>query len=172
MKALILGLACLMFVGGAVMPDNAIGDIIDHENFPIINTFTDDLVKTITNLQAAYFAQNQFYFQGIRIPATGNLDGITKGEINPALKPTDRDDSWLDFSSKDFAVGTKYPVHIQVDVYQSEDGHGWILIIDFYKEGIGPDKYGNSGEHWMYKHNEGPEGFSGIWSDWFIVPEE
>lgn len=135
-------------------------------------TLTNSLVTTIRNKQAEYFATKGKYFQGLRMPSTGVLDGNVNATINPALRPEDQEASWLDFDPLTFKTNTKIPYHIHIDVYQSPIGWGWVMVAEFWKTGLGPDTYGNDGDHWLYRHNEGPNQDSGIWSDWHIQPDE
>lgn len=144
--------------------------IKDHPNYAVINTLVLELINTVRNRQSEYFAKNRKYFQGLRIPSTGQLDGKIYVDINPALRPDDQEHSWIDFAPGDFGVGTKMPVHVQVDTYQSKDGMGWMLRAEFWSD-LGADAYGNEGMHWVYQHCEGPDNPGGIWGDWHIAPE-
>jgi hypothetical protein len=99
------------------------------------------------------------------------LDGNIASDIPYGKKPSDQDDSWNEFAARDFKMDTKVPTHIQIDVYQAQNGWGWILVFDIWKQGLGPDNYGTDGNHWKFQHNEGPEVREGIWDEWFIEPE-
>lgn len=135
------------------------------------NNRTQNFIVLITNRQAEYFAKNGKYFQGLRIPSTGALDGDAAAAINYGLKPTDQDDSWNTFAPNDFKASTRLRFHLAIDVYQHPEGMGWILTIDLFSPGLGPDNYGIDGDHWVYRHNHGPMSQSGIWDEWYIQPE-
>ena len=142
--------------------------IQDHPNYAGLTTFVEALLTKIKNKQAEYFTEKKKYFQGIKTPATGKADGHTLMDIAYGLHPSDQDDSWYTFDSSNFKATTKLPAHICIDVYQSKRGWGWILTMDFYFPGIGPDAYGTDGDHWFYKHNAGPELREGVWDEWHI----
>lgn len=145
--------------------------IKDHPNYAVINTLVLELINTVRNRQSEYFAKNRKYFQGLRIPSVGQLDGTIDVDINPALRPDDQESSWVDFSPLDFQVGRKLPMHVRVDTYASKSGMGWVLRAEFWKD-LGDDGYGTSGIHWVYLHNEGPLTMPGIYGDWHIEPDE
>jgi len=146
--------------------------IENHPKYSTLKTLVDSLILKVRNKQAEYFAAKKKYFQGLLIPSTGKLDGSLSNKINYGLHPSDQEDSWNSFDSANFNVSTKLPIHIKIDVYQSPDGWGWILGCEFWLAGLGPDRYGRDGDHWCYRHNEGPEMGQGIWDEWFIVGEE
>ena len=145
--------------------------IENHPNYTTIQTFVKNTTLLIQNEQAKFFTKHKHYFQGLKIPATGKLDGIEEIQIQYGLKPDDQPYSWNDFDSKSFKVNIKFPVHVSIDVYTSSQGPGWILKFEFWYEEIDPDGYGNKGNHWFYQHNEGPLKRPGIWDEWFIMIE-
>lgn len=145
--------------------------INDHPNWETINTFTKSIITTIKNKQSEYFTINKKFFQGSKIPSIKS-DGLSLAAINYGTHPSDQEDSWFTFSPNNFKAEVKFPVNVSIDVYSSPRGLGWILIIELWQKGIGPDKYGVDGDHWRYRHNEGPENFSGVFNDWHIVKDE
>jgi len=145
--------------------------ITTHVQFTRLNALTKSMLKTVENRQAEYFAKHQQYFQGLKMPIIGKLDGDILGDINPGLKPQDQEASWAEFGPTDFKPGGKLPVHISINVYDAPIGMGWILKLELFAD-LGPDTYGNEGNHWVWKHNEGPASIGGIWDDWYIEPAE
>lgn len=142
-----------------------------HAEFNKLKALTKSLTITIRNRQAEYFSKHQRYFQGLRIPTIGKLDGLLEAEISPSMRPSDQEASWSDFAPTDFKVGGMLPVHINISVYSSQAGEGWVLTIEFWQD-LGPDNYGNAGDHWTWQHNEGPEARAGIWDDWFVQSDD
>lgn len=155
-------------IGGGYMA------IQDHPGYAALVTFTNSMVIKIRSKQAQYYVEKGKYFQGIKTPneAVGRADGQTLKSIAYGLHPSDQDDSWNTFDPTNFKVNTKVPAHIRIDVYQAPEGWGWILIIDFWRTGLGPDAYGRNGDHWVYKHNEGPKMSGGVWGEWYIQSDE
>jgi hypothetical protein len=145
--------------------------IQDHPRFSTIQTWIDQVLINITNAQATYFAKNQKFFQGLKIPSQGKLDGNSEALIDYGLHPEDQTDSWNTFEKAKFKENVKFPCHLKLDVYESPRGWGWVVSFHLYVEGLGPDTYGNDGDHWVYQHNEGPSIRSGIFDDWFILEE-
>lgn len=145
--------------------------IEDHPNYTTIQAFVESVILTVRNKQAEFFTKHKYYFQGLRIPNTGELDGTSQAQIQYGLRPEGREHSWHDFDPDNFKVDTKFPVHLRLDCYDGPNGPGWILNFELYKD-LGPDGYGNEGTHWYYQHNEGPLVRPGIWDEWFILVEE
>jgi len=141
--------------------------ITDHQNYNSIMTLVNSLIIKIRNAQADYFVKRNQFFQGLRMP-TMDCDGILSLDINYGLRPSDQTDSWNDFDKTNWKLGVKLPFNLSIDVYESPEGWGWIMAVEFWAEGFGPDKYGHDGNHWVYKHNEGPAGAEGVFDDWYI----
>jgi hypothetical protein len=144
----------------------------EHPNYGTIQTFAESMILTIRNKQAEFFTKYKRYFQGLRTPAVGTLDGSTLADIQYGLKPDDQAYSWNDFDSATFKRDVKFPIHVSVGGYTGPSGPGWILQFELWREKLGPDGYGHEGNHWVYQHHEGPEKRVGIWDEWFIIEEE
>lgn len=144
--------------------------IQQHPNYAKLTTHVETLVSLIKARQAEYFVAKGRYFQGLRIPSLGKQDGTGAGALLDVGKhPSDQEDSWNSFASGNFKTTSKLPFHLEIQAYAGPAGHGWILTIHLWKTGIDPDLYGNTGDHWTYRHHEGPEmPLSGIWDDWFV----
>lgn len=147
--------------------------ITDHPNFEAINSWKNDLITTLKDLQKDYARKNDGnFFQGLKVPSQGKLDGITYAQIDFGQHPGDQVDSWYSFAPERFNSETVFPAHVTINTYKSEDETGWTAKIEFWKAGIGPDTYGKDGDHWVFQHNEGFENFDGIWEDWFMGIDE
>jgi len=146
--------------------------ITDHPNFNTIQAFVDNAIIKIRNKQADYFVAKKKYFQGLKIPSQGKLNGKSDVDIDYGLHPSDQEDSWNAFDKTNFKANVKFPIHLTCHVYESPDGWGYILKFELWEPSLGPDKYGNDGDHWIYQINEGPEVRSGIWNDWYVRKDE
>jgi hypothetical protein len=163
-----------VLVMGAFMVGSINAAITDHPNWGQISAFQSSIVGTINGLQQAFYVTHGYYFQGIMTPVEGtSLDGTEEVQIAYGLKPSDQDVSWFDFSPNDFKLGTKFRMHVRINRITAPEGDGYHIILDFRFPGIGPDNYGNDGEHWIYKHAHGPVAVSPeIWDEWYIEPDE
>jgi hypothetical protein len=164
----ILAVACIFLF---LLSGTSMADFNSHPRYAVVETLVQALITKVRIAEATYFTANHKYFQGIITPSTPQ-DGMTDATPNWAVKPTDQIESWKDFDSTTFKTQFKIPFQIRIDVYESPAGWGWILTIDVWKAGLGPDQFGTDGIHWKYQHHEGPEVLSGPWDTWFILPEE
>lgn len=142
----------------------------DHPNWNTLNTWTESLIKTIEAQQARHFARRKCFFQGLKTP-TDQCDGIASKDIAYGLKPEDQAESWADFAPQAFKAGVQFPASVKIDVYEHPAGWGYITKFDLYLAGLGPDAYGNDGEHWVYQTNHGPGEIAGIWDEWHIISD-
>jgi len=126
------------------------------------------LIQSVSAKQAEYFLWRGYYFHGPRIPATEVLDGNGNSEIPYGKCPEGRPDSWSDFDNGRFNANARLPFHIALTPYEGPEGHGWVLTMDLTKPGLGPDAYGEDGDHWVFRHHEGPEQRVGIWDEWHL----
>ena len=174
MKKLTTMLCAILLFGGVIMQNEAKAAITDHPNWGQINAFQSSIVGMITGLQQAYYVIHGHYFQGLQTPvkAVNELDGTEEVQIAYGLKPSDQEESWNDFSPNDFKQGTKFRIHVTIDVYSAPEGDGYIVTLEFNYPAIGPDSYGTEGNRWIYQHNEGPVSYGGIWDEWFIKLDE
>lgn len=143
-----------------------------HPRYNLLQTAVQALVTAIRNRQAEYFLWKGYYFHGPRIPKVGVLDGRTSEPIPYGERPEGRPDSWADFDSVRFNAATRVPFFLSIAPYVGPEGHGWVLTVELYLAGLGMDAYGMDGEHWVYRHHEGPEQRVGVWDEWHIEPEE
>jgi hypothetical protein len=127
-------------------------------------------IQSVSDKQAEYFVNEGKYFQGIITPETPQ-DGLIDAGVNWAVKPSDQETSWKDFAPNVFRSNVQIPFQISINIYESPDGWGWILVIDVWIDGLGPDAYGNDGSHWKYSHHEGPAVFTDIFDEWYISDE-
>ena len=144
--------------------------IINHPSYARIVTLTQSFVDSVSAKQADFFIANGRYFQGINL-VDGQPDGETDINMDATKKPTDQLESWSDFDSKVFKNNIKIPFNVKVNIYESPAGWGWELIIEVWKADLGPDAYGNDGDHWIYRHHEGPAPKGGIFDTWYIDPD-
>lgn len=170
MKKILLILACI----GIIMANGkeSIAGFTDHPNIATLNSFSSSMVGTIGGLQQAYFVKYGVYFQGLWLLGDEAFpDGIEYLEAEYTRKPSDQADTWQNFGPALFKPGLSCPANVKIDVYESPDGWGYIVTLEIYYPGIGPDANGNDGDHWVYKHNEGPEARNGIFDEWYIQPD-
>ena len=99
--------------------------IQDHPKFSTIQTWIDQMLINLISAQATYCAKNQKFFQGLKIPSQGKLDGNTEALIDYGLHPDDQTDSWNTFEKDKFKANTKFPCHLKLGVYESPRGWGW-----------------------------------------------
>jgi hypothetical protein len=162
-KRLIVGLATLIAMQGAAM-----AQMTEHPRYAVIDTLVKSLITKVRLAQAAYFTANQAYFQGIITPAAPQ-DGLVDATPNWAVAPTDQVASWKDFDPSTFKTNFKIPFQIAILVYSGSEGWGWLLMIDVWKSGLGPDERGHIGSHWYYQHYEGPEELNPLGFDRWLV---
>lgn len=169
MKKLLLLMVVFFIFGGMAM-----ADMKDHPRWSRINTFTDSIVRTISDGQDAFYIKHKRYFQGLAIVGEGQKpDGNSEKAIRAFVRPNDFDFSWSQFDRTTFRGSFQVPFDFRVNVYQSSDGWGWIWKGEMWIDGLGPDAYGNDGDHWVYYYHEGPEDLSGsILNEWHIEPED
>lgn len=163
MKRLIAVLFFLVLFSGVAMAQFA-----NHPRYALIDTLVKSLITKVQVAQATYFAANQAYFQGIITPSTiqsGDVDAIPNWNV----APSDQITSWRDFDPTTFKTNFKVPFQLRIDVYESPRGWGWILTIEVWKDGLGPDETGRLGNHWVYRHHDGPSPFAdAIFDKWYI----
>lgn len=146
----------------------AMADFIDHPQFAKITTFTQTVVNTIKTYQDQFFVTHGRYFQGLWLLGEREVDGTTDLSVINTSAPSDFPFTWKDFAPTVFKNTLKIPVNVKIDVYESPNGWGWRFRADVYYAGLGPDAYGNYGDHWVYVHHEGPENSVGISDEWYI----
>lgn len=142
---------------------------INHPRYAQITTYTQSLCSAFDAKQSQWFAANNEYFQGISLTDL-NPDGVTDVSADTTKHPTDHASSWRDFDPTIFTSNLSIPYNLRCDVYQSSLGWGYILTIEIWYSGIGPDAYSHDGNHWVYRHHVGPLQQSGIIDEWHIIP--
>ena len=148
--------------------------ITDLPSYPRIASLLYNYIISMDVAQADYFAANTKYFQGLGL-VSGMPDGVTNVKADTTMKPSDQEVSWRDLDSKVFAASLALPVNIEMDVYDSPGvGWGYTITFEFWHDGLGPDAYGNEGNHWVYVYHVGPNPpeTGAIYDDWFIQPDE
>ena len=151
MKKLLAVLAFALLLQGIAM-----AEFTEHPRYAHIDTKLKAFIQAISDKQAEYFVINGRYFQGIRTPVEPQ-DGIADADPNWALKPeTGQDVSWKDFAPNIFRSNVGVPFQIEIIPISSPEGHSWILMVHVWINGMGPDQFGNDGDHWMYIYGEGP----------------
>lgn len=141
------------------MPD--LRAVEDHPEFEKLNTLVQNLVVTIKNKQATYYAANKKFFQGLETPDSNvvECDGLSNLKIDEKRKPSDQKENWKDFDSTVFATNATLPFHVRIDVYKTpHKGWGWVLTV----------KYKYEDDVWIYRHDEGPGSLGGPWDEWFL----
>lgn len=171
MKKVLLTL--LIFVGGIVMSPLSFADIDSHPNYNGLETLVDALIVNARVRQSTYFGIHKTYFHGRTVPdpALVTCDGVVSQEIDEGLHPHGQQAAWKDFDSEIYYKGAGLPIHLNITPYVGADGHGWILQVEFFYAGIDPDSEGRMGDHWVYKHHEGPGNPYGIFGRWYIKTE-
>jgi len=146
----------------------AMADFTSHPRYAVINTLVQSLIQKVTIAQASYFAANRKYYQGIITPSD-TVDGTADAGPNWAVKPTDQAESWKEFDAGTFRSNFKIPFQISIQVYQTSEGWGWLLMIEVWKAGLGTDDFGHEGNHWVYLHNNGPMQFDTTYMDKWLI---
>ena len=149
---------------------SAFAGIIDHPSYAKIVTLTSSFVEQVITAQADYFIVNGHFFQGIRL-VPGEPNGTDNVGADATKKPTDQADTWNDFAPLVFKNNLKIPFQVRINTSADTLGYGWEMVIEVWKDGLGPDQFGNYGDNWRYRHYEGPVTPSGHLDVWFIVPE-
>ena len=141
--------------------------ITDHTNWDEINQFGKKIQEVIKKAQADYYVKKKIYFQGLTTPTieSGQLDGGIDKNIAYGLKPVDQEDSWFGFAGAFFNETAKFPVHVSTSVHGDT---GWSLRLEFWKEGLGPDAYGSTGDLWVFVHKSEDVEMGGIFDEWYI----
>jgi len=165
MKKLSLFLTAFLLFGGTAM-----AGFLNHPNFAKINTFTASVIGTIKTYQDQYFVTNGRYFQGLWLLGNQQVDGNTDVAVINTSAPSDQQVTWRDFAPTVFRNNLKIPVNVRIDVYQSPQGWGWVLVAECWIDGLGPDAFGNNGNHWVYNHSEGPSDIGLVEDVWYIEP--
>lgn len=167
MKNLLFGIIFAVVLGVS-MPANA--EFKDHPNHGQITAFVSAMVGTVDGLQNAYFVRYDRYFQGLPLLGDSLPDGTEELPAQYSRHPSDQFDTWQDLGPAIFKPGLDIPINMHTNTYISPDGPGYNIIFEFYYNGLGPDEYGNDGNHWMYVHMVGPNSGYGREDEWFIVP--
>jgi hypothetical protein len=142
----------------------------DHPNFSNIQTLVDSVVTRLAAKQADFFIAKARYFQGIMIPSTPT-NGITLVSANVDVHPVGNSDNWFDFDKTTFPKNLKMFINLRTEAYKAPGGHGHVLIFQFWYSGLGPDLYGELGDHWQYVHHIGlGTTIYEPYDVWYIVP--
>ena len=146
---------------------------VDHPQYVKIDAYVQSVLTSITNSQNKFFSVNGRYFQGLWLLGDVQVDGTKDETILNTTSPSDFSVDWKTFDPVVFMDNSKIPVNIRVDVYKSIKGWGWNFFAECYYAGLDPDKYGNYGDKWVYKHHHGPDiPDYGVWDNWHIEVEE
>lgn len=74
--------------------------------------------------QDAYYAAHGRYAQGLDTHSTLPADGIEAAPDRSAAHPTDQAESWADLGSLPAAMLSR----LRMDVYESPQGHGYVVV--------------------------------------------
>ena len=151
-----------------LLVQTAWADIVAHPNYQEIRSMVTVMSSIINGRQTAYFVQHGAYFQGCKIPSQIECTGSTSVAVDYGLHPDDQSDSWGTWLPDVFNETLRVPFNIQIDTLSSGTSKGYILTISLVKEGLGPDKYGNTGSIWYYISYEGDIMGGGVEDDWFV----
>ncbi len=166
-KIFLIALTTLMLWGGQAM-----ADFVDHPQYAKISTLTESIISQIADAQDEFFIENSRYFQGLWLLGDTQVDGTTDETISENTSPDDFGVTWAEFMPTVFKKKVTLPVNVKIDVYTSPRGWGWILFAEVFYPDMGPDAYGTYGDHWVYRHHEGPDDISGgIFDEWYIEVE-
>jgi hypothetical protein len=157
-----------------LMPGVAMPNITNHPNWAAINTYSAAFVGTIKTYQDQFYAVNGRYFQGVQLLGyDAKPDGTADVQTVNTAKPTDQAETWRDFAPNVFKQNLKIPIQLTLTPFTCHDGSGWILEGEVWYPGLGPDSRGLDGDHWVYRHYEGPLSCRGVydWEEWTIEPE-
>ena len=112
-----------------------------------VNNWLTPKWANLVSKQDAYFAANGGYFQG-RFTHSTDVDGEAAERVPDKLDdhPTDQVHDWRDFTGNVFDV-LSFPCRLQIDVYESPDGHGWSALLQVLyrgtvyerRKGVGPE---------------------------------
>lgn len=111
------------------------------------NWFTDPLIilgnrsrwQYISSRQTAFFNNNNRYWQGLRTH-TVEIDYANDSTLEERLadnfqqRPSNETARWIDVIPALDSVSM--PVRLVMDVYENEDGHGWVLRLFVRFNGI------------------------------------
>lgn len=137
------------------MPNEAKAQFTNHPRFSRIDTFVKASITKISIAEANFFAVHGRYFQGILTP-DDEQHGMTDAEADWKKKPEDSDESWADFDPDFFKKTTTIPCQMEIGIYESPRGWGWVARYTVNYSGLGPDEFGNEFPRWIYQHHEGP----------------
>lgn len=109
-----------------------------------VDTRLAQIWPVITNRQDTYFQLHGRYWQGIIDPQSLITDA-TDTDLDSSLHPTDQQETWLDMFGAQLPA--QLPMQIQIDAYQSVEGHGFVATVyvkfngNIYSRsrGIGPE---------------------------------
>jgi hypothetical protein len=98
----------------------------------------------LVDRQEQYFASREHYFQGLWTHSAAPIDGAETSPDRLAASPTDQAARWPDF----ITLPDLLPCALRLDVYESEEGHGWIAVLRIQVAGtiyerqaqVGPDE--------------------------------
>jgi hypothetical protein len=164
MKKIVLLVVCLF----VLLTQPAWADITAHPNYQEIRSMVTIMSSIITGRQTAYFAQHGAYFQGCKIPSQIECNGSTSVAVDYGLHPDDQTDSWGTWLPNVFNDTLRVPFNIQIDTMALGANHGYIITFTLMRNGLGPDKYGNTGNIWYYICYEGDIMGGGVEDDWFV----
>lgn len=147
-------------------------DFSKHSRSFEINTFIQSLIVSVDKAQSEFFAKNGRYFQGLNLLGGIETDGKVDLTTITVETPIDFKTTWKEFMPEVIKDGFKASVNIQIDVYKSPKGYGWVLTAKCNQDKIEIDRFGNSGSMWMYVFEKGPQGEKTFMSnEWFLCPE-
>ena len=167
MKKLLFVMAAFLLLGGTAM-----AGFIDHPNQGRIANYTSSFVQSISDLQAEFYAIHGYYFQGLWVLGDVEADGETDYPAINSTSPIFQSETWHDFSPTIFKNNAKFPINIRIDVRVTADGEeGWTLLLECFYPGLGPDDYGNDGDHWVYRYFEDLGDPTGPFEIWYILED-
>lgn len=148
-----------------------------HPNIINLNTLFESLKNVITTKQGSWGVLHEGeLFQGldlIDMDTEGLPNGVISLDTQTNVKPEDRNDSWTTFDSSTFVANLKLPANVSLKVKDTIQGWIWIMKMEFWYDGIGPDTGGRDGNHWIKQCYVGPVNpYPGaIFDTWYIQPE-
>jgi hypothetical protein len=164
MKRMVMILIAISVMSVAELANAGITDL---PSYPRVAALVKQYIRSIDGAQADYFAANTIYYQGLDL-VDGYPDGVTNVATDPTKKPSDQELDWFDFDPQVFAMSVALPVNIRIDTQNTAPDWGYTITFEFWRD-LGPDAYGNVGDHWVYLYNVGPNiDPNAHYDEWFI----
>jgi len=144
----------------------------DHPRYNALMARLNAVMGQIESAQESYKDTHGKYYQGIVIPAEPFYEDTGERTYDGTRKPTDQEMDWFTFLPAVFNPGHQIPCQMRMDVYNGPQGQGWVITFHLWYAGLGPDSYGNDGDHWVYRHEGGAGVAGGRLDEWYIYVED